>query len=54
MGAHLARMEVKIWPEEMRPYLDRIELAGPPERLDVAPAIPEDEAERRAEEGRLA
>jgi hypothetical protein len=44
-------MEVKIWPEEMRPYLDRIELAGPPERLDV---IPEDEAERRAEEGRLA
>ena len=33
LGAHLARLEVKIWLEEMVPYLDRTELAGPPERL---------------------
>ena len=33
LGAHLARLEVKIWLEEMIPYLDRIELAGAPERL---------------------
>ena len=33
LGAHLARLEVKIWLEEMIPYLDRIELAGPPTRL---------------------
>ena len=30
LGAHLAKLEVKIWLEEMIPYLDRIELAGPP------------------------
>ena len=33
LGAHLARLEIKIWLEEMIPYLDRIELAGPPVRL---------------------
>ena len=33
LGAHLAKLEVKIWLEEMIPYLDRIELAGPPTRL---------------------
>jgi len=33
LGAHLARLEVRIWIEEMLPYLDRIELAGPPDRL---------------------
>ncbi len=33
LGAHLARLEVKIWLEEMIPYLDRIELAGAPTRL---------------------
>ena len=33
LGAHLAKLEVKIWLEEMIPYLDRIELAGPPVRL---------------------
>ena len=33
LGAHLAKLEVKIWLEEMIPYLDRVELAGPPERL---------------------
>ncbi len=33
LGAHLARLEVKIWLEEMIPYLDRIELAGTPTRL---------------------
>jgi cytochrome P450 len=33
LGAHLARLEVRIWLEEMAPYLERIELAGPPERL---------------------
>jgi cytochrome P450/nitrite reductase/ring-hydroxylating ferredoxin subunit len=33
LGAHLAKLEVRIWLEEMIPYLDRIELAGPPERL---------------------
>ena len=33
LGAHLARLEVKIWLEEMIPYLDRIELDGAPERL---------------------
>ena len=31
--AHLAKLEVKIWLEEMIPYLDRIELAGAPTRL---------------------
>ena len=33
LGAHLAKLEVKIWVEEMIPYLQRIELAGPPLRL---------------------
>ena len=33
LGAHLAKLEVRIWLEEMIPYLDRIELAGPPVRL---------------------
>ncbi|MSO94734.1 MAG: cytochrome P450 [Thermoleophilia bacterium] len=33
LGAHLAKLEVKIWLEEMVPYLDRIELAGTPTRL---------------------
>jgi len=33
LGAHLAKLEVKIWLEEMVPYLHRIELAGKPVRL---------------------
>jgi cytochrome P450/nitrite reductase/ring-hydroxylating ferredoxin subunit len=33
LGAHLARLEVKIWLDEMIAYLDRLELAGPPVRL---------------------
>lgn len=33
LGAHLAKLEVKIWLEEMIPYLDRIELAAEPVRL---------------------
>jgi cytochrome P450/nitrite reductase/ring-hydroxylating ferredoxin subunit len=33
LGAHLARLEVRVWLEEMIPYLDRIEPAGPPDRL---------------------
>lgn len=33
LGAHLAKLEVKIWLEEMIPYLHRIELAGEPVRL---------------------
>ena len=33
LGAHLARLEVRIWLEEMLPYLDRIEPAGQPDRL---------------------
>ena len=33
LGAHLARLEVRIWLEEMVPYLDRIAPAGPPDRL---------------------
>lgn len=33
LGAHLAKLEVKIWLEEMVPYLERIELAGAPTRL---------------------
>ncbi len=33
LGAHLAKLEVKIWLEEMIPYLGRIELAGEPRRL---------------------
>ena len=33
LGAHLAKLEIKIWLEELIPYLDRIELAGEPTRL---------------------
>jgi cytochrome P450/nitrite reductase/ring-hydroxylating ferredoxin subunit len=33
LGAHLARLEVKIWLEEMIPYLARLEPAGTPTRL---------------------
>jgi cytochrome P450/nitrite reductase/ring-hydroxylating ferredoxin subunit len=33
LGAHLARLEVRIWVEEMLPHLDRVQLAGPPDRL---------------------
>lgn len=33
LGAHLAKLEVKIWIEEMIPYLQRIELAGAITRL---------------------
>ena len=33
LGAHLAKLEVRIWLEEMVPYLDRLELAGTPTRL---------------------
>ncbi len=33
LGAHLAKLEVRIWLEEMVPYLDRMELAGTPTRL---------------------
>ena len=33
LGAHLARLELGIWLEEMLPWLPLIELAGPPKRL---------------------
>lgn len=33
LGAHLAKLEVKVWLEEMIPYFGRIELAGSPSRL---------------------
>ncbi len=33
LGAHLAKLEVRIWIEEMLPYLERVELAGEPTRL---------------------
>jgi cytochrome P450 len=33
LGAHLAKLEVKVVLEELLPYLDRLELAGPPDRL---------------------
>jgi cytochrome P450/nitrite reductase/ring-hydroxylating ferredoxin subunit len=33
LGAHLARLEIKVWLEEMAPYLGRIELDGTPTRL---------------------
>ena len=33
MGAHLARLEVRIAFEELLPRVRSIELAGPPERL---------------------
>jgi len=33
LGAHLAKLEVRIWLEEMVPHLTRLELAGEPVRL---------------------
>jgi cytochrome P450 len=33
LGAHLARLELRVWLEEMLPFLGRIELAGEPRRL---------------------
>jgi cytochrome P450 len=33
LGAHLARLELRVWLEEMLPVLGRIELAGSPRRL---------------------
>jgi cytochrome P450 len=33
LGAHLARLELRIFLQESLPYLQRLELAGPPERL---------------------
>jgi cytochrome P450 len=33
LGAHLARLELRVWLEEMLPVLDAIELAGTPARL---------------------
>jgi cytochrome P450/nitrite reductase/ring-hydroxylating ferredoxin subunit len=33
LGAHLARLEIKLWLEEMIPYLPRVESAGDPVRL---------------------
>jgi cytochrome P450/nitrite reductase/ring-hydroxylating ferredoxin subunit len=33
LGAHLAKLEIKIWLEEMLPYLSRLELAAEPVRL---------------------
>jgi cytochrome P450/nitrite reductase/ring-hydroxylating ferredoxin subunit len=33
LGAHLARLEVRIWLEEMIPHLDHLQPAGAPDRL---------------------
>ncbi|HKY26134.1 MAG TPA: cytochrome P450 [Gaiella sp.] len=33
LGAHLAKLEIKVWLEEMVPYLPRLELSGEPVRL---------------------
>jgi len=33
LGAHLARLELRVFLEEMLPYLPHLELAGAPERL---------------------
>ena len=33
LGAHLARLEIAVWLEEMVPYLPRLEQAGEPVRL---------------------
>jgi cytochrome P450 len=33
LGAHLAKLEVRIWLEEMIPYLERVRLDGEPTRL---------------------
>ena len=33
LGAHLAKLEIRVWLEEILPYLPRLELAGDPVRL---------------------
>jgi cytochrome P450/nitrite reductase/ring-hydroxylating ferredoxin subunit len=33
LGSHLAKLEVRVWLEEMIPHLSRLELAGEPVRL---------------------
>jgi cytochrome P450/nitrite reductase/ring-hydroxylating ferredoxin subunit len=33
LGAHLAKLEIRVWLEELLPYLPRLELAGEPVRL---------------------
>jgi len=33
LGAHLAKLEVRVWLEELVPYLPRLELTGEPVRL---------------------
>ena len=33
LGAHLAKLEIRVWLEEMTPYLRRLSLAGEPVRL---------------------
>ena len=33
LGAHLARLELRVFLEELLPYLPRLELTGEPERL---------------------
>ena len=33
LGAHLAKLEIRVWLEEMLPYLPRLELASDPVRL---------------------
>ena len=33
LGMHLAKLEIRVWLEEMIPYLPRVELAGDPVRL---------------------
>jgi cytochrome P450 len=33
LGAHLARLELRVWLQEMLPVLGRLELAGEPKRL---------------------
>ncbi len=33
LGAHLAKLEIKVWLEAMVPYLERLELDGEPVRL---------------------
>ena len=33
LGAHLAKLEIRVWLEEMLPYLPRLELTGEPVRL---------------------
>jgi cytochrome P450 len=33
LGAHLARLEIRVWLEELAPYLPHLELDGPVERM---------------------